>query len=205
MKNIIRPTITVRSVADIDPEQFLKEYPEVKGISWDLDKTLTGQYDDEIPHDNLEIIRAFDELGVIQGIVSNAQSVARTRRVYRIAEKCHGVQMHVMTSMMADGRRKPRTPVFHGIAEQMGVSGRNIAHVGDQLLKDIVGANLAGFAVSVLVAPYGTGDVWGVRYVQRPIEVVLRPFVGAPLLTQNFGDKKAARPIQKTVPIEESV
>lgn len=71
----------------------------------------------------------------------------------------------------------------------MDIPNNRLCHIGDQLLKDIWGANRAGYAGSVLVAPYGEGDDPAVKYLQRPFEATVRPFVGLPFRPKNFGKK----------------
>ena len=51
--------------------------------------------------------------------------------------------------------------------------------VGDQLFKDVLSARRAGVR-ALLVPRLGPSDHNGVRYLQRPVERVLRPLLGLP-------------------------
>lgn len=88
---------------------------------------------------------------------------------------------------MARGKKKPFKPVFKIMSEVMSIPPQNLCYVGDQLLKDVFGANRSGFGGSILVSPYGKGDDPRVKYLQRPLEALIRPVIGLSFLSKNFG------------------
>ena len=84
---------------------------------------------------------------------------------------------------------KPNRALFDNTAAELGIAAARICHGGGQILKDIYGAHRAGYGGTVLVAPYGEGDHPGVRYLQRPLEALLRPALGLPFLTRDFPER----------------
>lgn len=191
----LRPSHCVASVAllnPIDSEHFRDVFAQFDGVTWDLDKTLVGQHEDTLPPAHSEVMLALNALGKRQGLISNASSEHRTSRVLRIADGLSnllGREIAVVTSRMVGGKKKPLRPAFDKMANNLGLENEQLCHVGDQLLKDVLGANRAGYGGSVLVAPYGLGDDPGVKYLQRPVEALLRPALGLPLLSKDFSKK----------------
>ena len=187
----LHPSVVSRPLAELDAAAFIDPLPNgIRGITWDLDKTLVDQLEPEVPQAHLALMRGIAELGIKQGIISNANTIKRTTRVMTIAKNIGdtiGPRIYVVTSMHVGGVRKPKSPVFDRMSRSMGLTKPQLCHVGDQLLNDVLGANAAGYGASVLVPPYGEGDDWLVRYLQRPVEAAIRPFVWAPLRSQNFG------------------
>lgn len=95
----------------------------------------------------------------------------------------------VSTSFKLSAPGKPNRALFDNTAAELGIAASKICHGGDQILKDIYGANRAGYGGTVLVAPYGKGDHPGVQLVQRPMEALIRPALGLPFLTRNFSER----------------
>jgi HAD superfamily phosphatase (TIGR01668 family) len=185
----LRPTISVASVTEITPSVLSEVLPHVGGVVFDLDKTLVGQHEENIPQRHLDALLALRSAGLALGIISNASSETRTHRVQMMASSIGdviGTQLTVVTSRMVGGKKKPLRPVFDQLSSNIGIANNRLCYVGDQLLKDILGANRAEYAGTVLVAPYGHGDDPRVKYLQRPIEALIRPLVGVPLFTKNF-------------------
>ena len=185
----LRPLETVRSVAEICIEDLIVEVPLLAAIAFDLDKTLVGQHETEIPDQHIEALIMMSGLGLHLGLISNAASQQRTERVLGFAEtitSLTGRKTVAVTSRMVGGKKKPLTPVFNQFSAETGIDKHRIIYVGDQLFKDVLGANRAGYAGGILVAPYGQGDDPRVKYLQRPLEALVRPLVGAPLSTKHF-------------------
>ncbi|HUD06505.1 MAG TPA: HAD hydrolase-like protein [Candidatus Saccharimonadales bacterium] len=185
----LRPTLCFESVGVLDIEVLQQEIPGLEGVVYDLDKTLTHQHGEGMPNAHLDVIGAINELGLVQGIISNAASEEREERVRVFAKGigAHiGAEVEVVTSRMVGGKKKPLRPVFDKMSELLDIPNEHLCYIGDQLLKDVLGANRAGYGGSVLVAPYGEGDDPRVRFLQRPVEAVIRPFIGLPFLADNF-------------------
>jgi FMN phosphatase YigB (HAD superfamily) len=183
------PTHIVHDMGGIDPQTFCAENPWVRAVSYDRDGTVTDYHSPEIPESHLAVLRSFARLGVKQGFNSNSGSAESAERVAKVAawisDEIDG-EFIAATSYEAGGR-KPGPHTFHLFAEKTGVPVENTLHTGDQILKDVYGARRAGLGGALLVARYGEGDDWRVRYLQRPtIEVVARLAMGLPLLQRNY-------------------
>ncbi len=186
----LRPNIVVGSVTQLNPEVLIEKHPGVIGIAFDMDKTLTGQHDLTIPDAHLETLQALSEANYELGIISNARDVARTGRVRQIADyasKAIGRELHVVTSVELHGVSKPATLPFTTMSRKMRLDPSQTGYVGDQLFKDILGANRSNYGLSILVTPFGEGDNPGVKYLQRPVESLARVGLGLPFRTKNFG------------------
>lgn len=189
MSNVLKPTYVICGLGEIDPVHFHEKNPGIRAISYDRDGTVTDYHDIQIPPDFLETLRIFTELGIVQGFNSNSDSRRSTERLQQVADAISdaiGKTFYVATSYAAKGR-KPGRSTFDQFASITGVPPSQTAHVGDQIYKDVLGANKAGLAVSILVARHGTGDDWRVRYLQRPLlEVPTRVGLGLPLRQTDF-------------------
>jgi len=185
----LKPTLCIGSVAELQPDLLLGQVPGLSAITFDLDKTLTGQHEWSIPYVNIEALIAIDALGLRIGIISNANSRSRTSRVHILADTASGYldePIEVVTSLEVGGKKKPLRQPFDKMAEKLAIRNNEMCHVGDQLLKDVLGANRADCGGSVLVRPFGRGDDPRVKYLQRPIEAAIRPLLGLPFLVKNF-------------------
>jgi HAD superfamily phosphatase (TIGR01668 family) len=176
------------SVAELTPDLIERHMPEVEGVTFDLDNTLLGQNEYAFSAENVDALITLNAIGYRLGFLSNAQSRGRTNRVHIMAASLSGVieEITVVTPSMVEGKKKPFRPIFDKMSEEIGIESEKLCHVGDQLLKDVLGANRAGYGGSVLVAPYGRGDDLLVGLLQRPLEAALRPFLGLPFLTRDF-------------------
>jgi HAD superfamily phosphatase (TIGR01668 family) len=186
----LAPTLCLPSVAYLQPEMLLNEMPNIKAVTFDLDKTLTGQHELIVPDEHVEALARLNEADLLLGIISNAPDLFRTTRARTIASDISeriGADIKVVTSYMVDGEKKPYRTPYDRMSKELMVPNGKICYVGDQLFKDILGATNAGYAGSVLVQPYGGGDDPRVKYLQRPIEALVRPMLGLPLRTKNFG------------------
>jgi len=187
----LSPTVVAGPLAEYDAATFRGLLPpDIDGVVWDLDKTVVGQDDDWMPQEHINLLKGLADLNLVQGFGSNAKTAERTARVLNIAHRLSSVigsEIIAVTSRMVDGKKKPLRPIFDLAALKLGIEPEHLCFVGDQLFKDIAGGNNAGYGATVLVPPFGKGDDPRVRYVQRPLETVVRPWVGAPLRTKNFG------------------
>lgn len=188
-----KPSMHLGSVAEIDPVLVSTLYPELQAVAFDIDKTLLGQHEAIIPERNMEALLALSSLGLRIGIISNAVTQEREDRVIKLSFDIGysiGAKVEYVTAFMVGGQRKPARPIFDELSNRFKIPNREICYVGDQLFKDIHGANKAGYGATILVAPYGEGDHPGVKYLQRPAESLVRPFVGLPFLARNIGRKR---------------
>ena len=72
--------------------------------------------------------------------------------------------------------QKPRTTGFHRAMEQAGATAAETAMIGDKLLTDMLGANLAG-VLALMVEPAGGPKGawnWVLHALQAPFKAVCR-------------------------------
>jgi HAD superfamily phosphatase (TIGR01668 family) len=190
MLEILTPSLHVRRFTEV-PVYWLKD-AGFMALSLDVDKTFMGQHGTELSTEVQEKFIEVDESGIKLALTSNAPKKHRHERVaeigLRIGQLTHS-EVIISTSFKLSAPGKPNRALFDYTAEELGVAAGQICHVGDQILKDVYGANMAGYGGTVLVAPYGEGDHPGVRYVQRPIEALIRPALRLPFLTRNFPER----------------
>lgn len=185
----LRPTLYVSSVAEISPQRLEAAFPGVEGVMFDLDNTLADHHIYEVSDDKIKALIALHSAGKQLGIISNAGTQELTDSVVATAERIGaevGAHIHTVTSFEVNGKLKPYPHPFDRMAEKTGIPKERLCYVGDQILKDVFGSNRAGYAGSILVAPCSRIDSPGVKYLQRPVEALMRPFLGLPLLTQSF-------------------
>ena len=196
MRNLLKPSLVVGELPQVDPAWLVEQLPDTTVFLYDLDRTLIGHHDEHFSSEALGFMAAI-ALHRKQGFISNAGE-SRTPRAERLAEEASsyiGKELQIVTSAMVNSR-KPGRQIFEAAIDQFGIDRHATAYFGDQLSKDVLGSNRADLGASVLVAPYATGDNLAVKYLQRPVERAVRPFVGVPLLVKNFG-----QPV--TIPLRE--
>jgi HAD superfamily hydrolase (TIGR01662 family) len=162
--------------------------PDIRALSFDLDKTVVGYHAEEVPVPVLDALRELVGSGIRIAVVSNAhgERVERVRRIAKAMGEAVGSTCESVVPADAGGRPKPNPAMFLTLATRLGLAPEACAHVGDQYFKDVVGAERAGFGATVLVAPQGEGDHPGVKWLQRPLEALIRPLMGYPARTDRF-------------------
>jgi len=190
MLEILQPSLHVRCFTEV-PVYWLLD-GGFKALSLDVDKTFMGQHRTELTTEMQEKFIELDESNLRIALTSNAPKQHRHERVadigMRIGRLIHS-EVVISTSFKLSAPGKPHRALFDNAEAELGVPREYICHVGDQILKDVYGANKAGYGRTVLVAPYGEGDHLGVKYVQRPLEAIIRPTIGLPFLTKNFPER----------------
>ena len=145
----------------ITPE-YLKER-NIKAVITDLDNTLVG-YDE--PHANETVTRWFKSMkenDIKITIVSNGNKV-------RVSEFCDPHDINYIFSA-----KKPLGSGYRKAVRMMGTGKSETVMVGDQLMTDILGANMEGLK-SILVLPVKSRDGWSTR-ANRSIErIIMRYF-----------------------------
>lgn len=188
----LRPSYHVGSIVELSPTTIRQKYPNLEGFGWDLDGILIGYDELIVPNNHVAKLKEFTECGFEQGILCNASSPKRARRVKEIAEHISeriDYDLVVVTSSMDGVSKKPSITGFNELAAKLSVHGSNMGFGGDQLFKDILGANRAEYGLTVLVAPFGEGDDWRVRYLQRPAEAVVRLALRLPFNPEDFSER----------------
>ena len=134
-----RPDQRVASVTDIDPVSLFKQ--GYKGLLLDLDNTLLPWKSSEVPESCKRWVERAKQAGMKPCILSNTHYPTRMNRVARELD-IPGVAQAL----------KPREQGFHEAARLIGCDIGWTVVVGDQLLTDILGGNLA-CAYTILVDP----------------------------------------------------
>ncbi len=116
--------------------------------------------------DSLQILRTLREAGFRLGVISDWQRGL----AYFCEELGIGTFLDVVVASGELGFQKPDRRLFDVACERIGVSSREILHVGDLAL-DIEGAQAAGFSVVLLVRS-GESMVEGVPVIRNLGEVL---------------------------------
>ena len=115
-----------------------------------------------------------------------------TLKAWRNDLNAHGVTLFVLSNNRRENRPrifaegldvpyighagKPKTPSFVKAMEQMGVTRKQTAIVGDQVFTDVLGGNLAGVS-TILVEPIRLAGNPG-RYLRYAVEIPFRLLSG---------------------------
>ncbi|UOQ46314.1 YqeG family HAD IIIA-type phosphatase [Halobacillus salinarum] len=154
MRNLFLPNEHVPSVFDIKPE-VLKE-KGVKGIITDLDNTLVAW---NVKDATEEIIQWFGKMSD-HGIQVTIASNNNENRVRLFSQPLDTRFIH--------SARKPLANAFRKAQKEMNLKKHEIVVIGDQLMTDVLGGNIAGFH-TILVVPIVETDGFFTRF-NRKIE-----------------------------------
>lgn len=148
------PNKHVKTVFDIHPKMLQKK--GIQGIITDLDNTLVAWDEAYATPEVIEWFKLMDTYDIKITIISNN----KRERVQVFSEPLNIPYIY--------SARKPLRRAFHMVAKQMELQPSKIAVIGDQLLTDVLGGNLAGF-YTILVVPIVQTDAKITRF-NRMIE-----------------------------------
>lgn len=154
MLNNFLPDEHVPSVFDIDPE-ILKS-KGIRGIITDLDNTLVAW---DVKDATEEIKKWFEKMND-HGIQVTIASNNKETRVKLFSEPLDATFIY--------SARKPLSNAFKKAQKQMDLKKDEIVVIGDQLLTDVLGGNIAGFH-TILVVPIVETDGFFTR-INRKVE-----------------------------------
>ncbi|ALX48148.1 YqeG family HAD IIIA-type phosphatase [Lentibacillus amyloliquefaciens] len=132
------PNEHVKSIFDIRPES-LKE-KQIHGIITDLDNTLVAWDVADATPEVIEWFREMKEHDIKVTIISNN----KRERVKIFSEP--------LDTPFVFSARKPLRYAFKRAAKEMKLQKDEIVVIGDQVLTDVLGGNIAGF-YTILVVP----------------------------------------------------
>ena len=160
---LFRPDQSVHGVVDIDLAGLLSR--GFSALMLDLDNTLLPWKNSIVPDSSREWIETAKNLGLKLCIVSNTHN---PRRLMNIS--------HDLDIPAVYGALKPRRYGFEKAASMLECELSRSVVVGDQLLTDILGGNMAGMH-TILVKPMHPKEFIGTklsRLVEKGIFAVLR-------------------------------
>jgi len=161
---LCRPDESFLRVTEIDLALLISNGFEAMLV--DLDNTLLPWKSCEVPEDVRQWLERARALGMKLCIVSNTHN---PRRLRRIAEDLGVQSLHRAL--------KPRRTGFARAAEKLGSSSERAVVVGDQILTDVLGGNLAGMH-TILVKPMHPREFIGTK-VSRLVERVIFRLLGS--------------------------
>lgn len=153
------PNEQVDTVFDIDPA-ILKD-KGIKGIITDLDNTLVPWDVADATPEVIEWFAQMKENGLQVTVISNNNE----ERVRIFSEP--------LNIPFLPSAKKPLKRTFNKGAKQMELNNHEVAVVGDQLLTDILGGNLAGF-YTILVTPIVQTDAKITQFNRKIERSILR-------------------------------
>lgn len=160
---LFRPALFAEDIESIDL-QFLSERG-IRALMLDLDNTLLPWRDSEVPDSSRRWVEKARDSGFQLCIVSNTHN---PRRLNEIAAQLGVPSVHRAL--------KPRRYGFAKALQTLGCEPSAAAVVGDQILTDILGGNLAGM-FTILVRPMHPREFVGTkisRMLERLILALLR-------------------------------
>lgn len=161
MKNPFRPDLACCGIADIDIDQLAQS--GIRCALLDLDNTLAPWDDRVVTEVCQRFIDGLREAGIRPIIISNNQP----ERVRDFAE-----------SLNVDFEGKARKPLpfgFWRVLKRFGLQKKECVMVGDQIMTDILGGNLAGLT-TLLVNPFCDVEWGGTKYNRMMERWVMRLF-----------------------------
>lgn len=163
------PDFCFDDVTDIDID-FL-EWNGIKAVFLDIDNTLT-QHNGTEPYDGVrEWVDSIKSAGVKVAIISNAKDEQRVR----IFSKKLGIDNYIW------GAKKPFPKGFCQLTKDLGVNKSEVLVIGDQLFTDVLGANLAGLAVSTVLVK--------AKDKKEPIIIKIKRILEIPIKALNWCTK----------------
>jgi HAD superfamily phosphatase (TIGR01668 family) len=148
MLNIFKPTWMIDAIYHLTPEQLKKQ--RIKAVLADLDNTLIAWNNPDGTQELIQWIETMKDAGIPVIILSN-NSASRVERVATILDL-----EYVPRAI------KPTLIGFKKAEVKLNFPKEDILMVGDQIMTDIWGANLAGIR-TVLVKPIIDSDAWNTK------------------------------------------
>lgn len=174
------PDFLIKNVADLTPEDFRRH--GIKAAGFDVDGTLTD-YRGELKSPQRDMLQALADSGIMLTIISNTDS-ERARELEKMFDSI--IPKSRIVTPGENLRPKPSPDMIRkALATTAGITPPEFLMVGDQILKDIRAGNQAGVQ-TLLTSRLGNGDHPGVRYAQRPAEMVIRTLTDLPLARKAY-------------------
>ncbi len=161
----MRPTYVSEHPRNLDPHRF--ERDGIKAVIFDFDNTLISNHTDEIGDRGELLDRWIKVFGPDKVMI-----VSNKLRLFDMAHKLDKEAARFGIRALSTGLLiKPWPGSLKRAAAIMGVAPRHVLMVGDLLLADVLGGNLAGMK-TLLIAPVHSAEGFGVRIIRFVERVV---------------------------------
>ncbi len=155
--NYYIPDMYQKSIYHIDYDKLLDS--GIKCILFDLDNTCVPYKDKEPNKRLMELFETLKDMNFKLVLFSNAPK-------RRVAPFKRGLNVDALARA-----GKPSKKNFLKILKMFKYELSDVAIVGDQLYKDILGGNKVGI-MTILVNPMSTDDMFFTKYFIRPLEKI---------------------------------
>ncbi len=158
--SLLRPDHRFREAIEITPE-FLADH-KIAGLLVDIDNTIVPWRGEHPSTEVKEWIKKMTRAGIGVALLSNAGG----SRAERMSEKL-GVPVVAPAG-------KPFRSGYERSLSILGLSGDEVAAIGDQVFMDVLGGNRSGVR-TILVEPIGRHEFIGTRLLRLAEKVVRKP------------------------------
>lgn len=155
MKRLITPTWHVNSLYSLSATDLLNH--QIEGVICDLDNTLIDWNEVDATERMIEWIHQLEVAGIQVYLVSNNTNERLEKAIGK-----HKISYHA-------NALKPLPNGYRHVLQAMELDKKKVVAIGDQVMTDIIGANLQGMR-SILVKPTATNDniyTWLNRRIER--------------------------------------
>ncbi|MBR9675732.1 YqeG family HAD IIIA-type phosphatase [Candidatus Woesearchaeota archaeon] len=160
----LTPDMSVDSINDLSVEEL--EKLGIKGLFFDFDNTLGlhggVDIDEGVDEKLRELVSEFPSL-----ILSNALPLRQIKMQSRL-ENEYGLRV-----LVTDYQKKPSKKVFDFAMGEINMKPKNVAVIGDRLLTDVAGGNIAG-TYTIKVKPLSMKSEPNHITLMRGVEYFLR-------------------------------
>lgn len=163
----IKPSTWVNDIFQIDYRSLWNDGYRL--IVFDLDHTLLSIKSYRLSVKTRRRLRQIKKMGFQIAFLSNTGIPYRERRVREVVSS---VKFSVISVCCNYFRCKPRVWGFQKVCHLAGISAEKAVMVGDMLLRDIIGAQNAGYGYTILVEPYGPDHVFLLRCRRQERKII---------------------------------
>ncbi len=193
------PDYIIRGISDITPPLDLDD--EISAIFFDYDNSVAG-FGEEIKEPERKVLERLGETSIKLFVVTNAHA----SRINTIKDNLAGLidpeniinpeccADNCVSSIMTE---KPSSNMIKYALARHSLKASQVLLVGDRIFNDIIAGNRAGVR-TVLVSPLGREHT-AVKYLQRPVERLLRVVWGLPVEAEDFPQTLTPTPPQNEV------
>jgi predicted HAD superfamily phosphohydrolase YqeG len=168
----------LRYAPDFSATNILVDFAEVRkslGLQDDQPLHVLSDLDQTLRVTHGEAVRPDIAAHIREQLVSGAiTSLTIATNTYDANFESFGPQIHDKVQTFGPrnlGIKKQNSKFFPEIANRLGITGQPTLVVGDKALRDVIGANRAGF-YSLLVSPLGSKDLWFDAWGLRKIDTL---------------------------------